>query len=495
MSSTPLPTEADNNSLRRLVEHKLLGRNTNMSGTELSLGQWSHLPGGVFITGYKRKDQPLTSENVWCCMSNGEYDGKQSVYQNAVESIRICRERDSRRTHQLPETYEITVLAPKPWRQVGMNELHCGRHRAISVTVGGRSAVYLPSVWYERPDWSAEEFIASLVEKAGGEEGDVMIYEIDVYAILPEIAWNQGYFPNTTTCIHEGICGHLELKGVRPPSHAGSWYPDDPNVLRADLQNYLQSCSLSPSTTSGRILIVPHAGYNYSGSVLGCGYTNINTNVKRVFLLGPSHFTNLTCCALTTRQKYATPLGDLTVDSNVMEELRVTLAFTSLDFQTEDQEHSLEMQLPFIVSLFGTSITLVPILVGTLSPESEQYYGHLLASYLDNPENLFIISSDFCHWGSQYHYTPKIAEIPIWQTIELLDMHAIEAIIAQNVVQYHEYFTRTSNTICGRFAIGVLLAAMASASTKFQFRLLDYRQSEQVTDLSQSSVSYATIVA
>lgn len=96
-----------------------------------------------------------------------------------------------------------------------------------------------------------------------------------------------------------------------------------------------------------------------------------------------------------------------------------------MEMQTDEDEHSIEMHLPYIAKVmenFKDQFTIVPILVGSLSPESEAMYGQLLAPYLDDPQNLFVISSDFCHWGQRFKYTHYDKSCgQIYKSIEQLD--------------------------------------------------------------------------
>ena len=133
---------------------------------------------------------------------------------------------------------------------------------------------------------------------------------------------------------------------------------------------------------------------------------------KRVFLLGPSHHVYLSNAALSKFDRYATPLGDLTVDRETTESLFATGEFAWMSATTDEDEHSLELHLPYIYKVlsrhFGASTTLpllVPIMVGATPPAAEKKYGGLLAPYLADPENVFVVSSDFAHWGQRFRYT------------------------------------------------------------------------------------------
>lgn len=144
---------------------------------------------------------------------------------------------------------------------------------------------------------------------------------------------------------------------------------------------------------------------------------------KRVFVLGPSHVVFLNGCALTTCAKYRTPFGDLTVDQRINAELVATELFEPMSVKNEEAEHSIEMQMPFVAKVMGNSnYTIIPVLVGSLSHQKQHQYGKVFAQYLADPQNLFVISSDFCHWGQRFHYTPHNNNSrPIHEQITALD--------------------------------------------------------------------------
>jgi AmmeMemoRadiSam system protein B len=102
---------------------------------------------------------------------------------------------------------------------------------------------------------------------------------------------------------------------------------------------------------------------------------------------------------------------------------------------------------------------LIPILVGSLDASKLEKYGQLLAPYLCDPRNVFVISSDFCHWGRRFSYTPhNPADGEIWQHIEKLDHQGMELIEKMNLADFNVYLRSTDNTICGRYPISLLLA-------------------------------------
>ncbi|KAL9932105.1 hypothetical protein V8E36_009166 [Tilletia maclaganii] len=339
---------------------------------------------------------------------------------------------------------------------------------------------------------------------------------------------------------------------VRSASHAGSWYTNDGDKLNTQLEGWLQDVKteqipapdavhvvgtaaaggggLSLPIQGCRAIIGPHAGYSYSGPAAAWAYRCIDTTgIKRVFVLGPSHHVYLDGCALSACDEYETPVGSLPLDKQMLKELAATGKFSQMSLQTDEDEHSIEMHLPYIRKTFeGQDIHLVPILVGSISTEKEALYGKVLAPYLKDPANLFVVSSDFCHWGSRFNYTyyhaPPSEPIklssrtkpsqstPIHASIRALDGEGMLAITYNNgdnsneagrktATQAHDefasYLRATKNTVCGRHPIGVLLGALAAleqgdSGFQSECRFTRYEQSSECMSLHDSSVSYAS---
>ncbi|KAK6052164.1 Memo-like protein [Cooperia oncophora] len=163
------------------------------------------------------------------------------------------------------------------------------------------------------------------------------------------------------------------------------------------------------------------------------------------------------------------------------------------------EEHSIEMQMPFIAKVMegNPNVTVIPVLVGSLTPPKQQAYGKIFANYLENPRNLFVISSDFCHWGNRFHFAPHNPNsgLAIYEQITQLDRDGMDAIETLNPQIFNDYLKRTQNTICGRNPITVMLQAaehfrMMNNHTH-EFRFLKYSQSNKARSVNDSSVSYA----
>lgn len=297
-----------------------------------------------------------------------------------------------------------------------------------------------------------------------------------------------------------------------------------------------------------------HAGYSYSGPCAAWAYKvlDLSPSTKRVFVLGPSHTYYLRGCALSTYAVYSTPLGDLVVDKDVVAALRGTGRFKDIPRDSDEDEHSLEMHLPYIYKRIQQTFpdgpetkaypTVVPVLVGDNDGAAEKEFGAILAPYLGDPENVFVVSSDFCHWGSRFGYTTYLPEgklelktslqrggggngrrasgakaaptdPPIHESIRILDQLAMDAVETGRHDDFVANLEVTRNTVCGRHPIGVAMAALevlaaearkdkdggskevADVDKKFKFRFVQYQRSSLVQDVSDSSVSYASAYA
>lgn len=170
--------------------------------------------------------------------------------------------------------------------------------------------------------------------------------------------------------------------------------------------------------------------------------------------------------------------------------------FDWFDLRDDEEEHSIEMHLPFIVRHFaraGAELPrVVPIVVGSLSAAQHRAFAESLRPLLADPGTVFAISSDFCHWGARFRFTaydPRAGAIH--QSIEAMDREGMAAIASRDPARFREYISRTRNTICGRHAFSILLELLPLVDDAFRLDWSDYTQSSRVTEMDDSSVSYA----
>lgn len=186
---------------------------------------------------------------------------------------------------------------------------------------------------------------------------------------------------------------------VRPPAVAGAFYPGDAASLNADIARMLRHASASTGGEAPRrpkCLIVPHAGYIYSGNTAAHAYALLRPwarQISRVVLLGPSHRVPLHGIALPDVDAFATPLGQIPLDLEAIAAVR-TLPGVCVYDAAHAAEHSLEVQLPFLQTVLD-EFTLVPLSVGhadaqTVAAVINQLWG--------GAETLIVLSTDLSHF-------------------------------------------------------------------------------------------------
>jgi len=203
----------------------------------------------------------------------------------------------------------------------------------------------------------------------------------------------------------------------RPPAVAGTFYPGREETLRSEVEKLMADAldavvgpgrgGGAPETPPGspKALIVPHAGYVYSGPVAASGYSRVASmggSVSRVILLGPAHRWHVRGLAATSAAAFETPLGLVTVDRGSVENA-LALDQVHLVDEAHEGEHSLEVHLPFLQVLLG-DFQLVPLVVGEASPEE---VAEVLEVLWGGEENLIVVSSDISH----FHYYAQASEM------------------------------------------------------------------------------------
>lgn len=185
---------------------------------------------------------------------------------------------------------------------------------------------------------------------------------------------------------------------IRPPAVAGFFYPDDPAEL-TDTVSALISRTSAPAAASvppTLSYIVPHAGYVYSGGVAAVAYAHLQRSglaPRRIVIIGPSHRVYLQGIAIPDANAFATPLGEIPLDIRAK---RVLLARGDVVLSDipHAQEHSLEVQLPFLQAIFG-EFELVPLVVGSAAP---RYVASVLDEIASDADTLLLASSDLSHY-------------------------------------------------------------------------------------------------
>ena len=265
---------------------------------------------------------------------------------------------------------------------------------------------------------------------------------------------------------------------IRRPAVAGQFYPADPVTLRSDLVALTQGKS-PPAEPRGIALMVPHAGYTYSGRVAGATYTAVRL-AGRAFILCTNHTGLGEAIAINDEGHWETPLGRVPVDATLARAVLVGCRQARVDRAAHCREHSLEVQLPFLQHLVG-EVTLVPICVGTVRLQDLLGLGRAVASAVreDGGEIVLIISSDMSH------YDP--AAVAATQ-----DHRAIERVVALDPEGLHRIVLEEDISMCG-FAPAVAGLEAARRLGAGKARLVAYGHSGETTGDFSSVVGYAGV--
>jgi MEMO1 family protein len=180
---------------------------------------------------------------------------------------------------------------------------------------------------------------------------------------------------------------------VRRASVAGRFYPEDPVLLGKEVDRLLAVVAVPPLAPTPKALIVPHAGYAYSGPVAASGYARLmreGGTLERVVLLGPSHYVAFHGMALPESSAFETPLGIVEIDTEALRQI----PGIRRDEAIHRPEHSLEVHLPFLQRV-APKAKLVPIAVGVATPFQ---VADMVEALWGGPETVIVVSSDLSHY-------------------------------------------------------------------------------------------------
>jgi AmmeMemoRadiSam system protein B len=260
------------------------------------------------------------------------------------------------------------------------------------------------------------------------------------------------------------------MNTIRQPAVAGMFYPASAGELHEMLEALLAAAP-HDGLPAPKAMIVPHAGYIYSGPVAATGYARLQAvadSVRRVVVMGPSHRVAFHGLAVPDASIFRTPLGDISLDTAAIQAL-LALPQVHVDNEAHRQEHSIEVHLPFLQEVLET-FTLVPIVVGDATPRE---VFDAISMLWDGPETVLIMSSDLSH----YHD---------YETATRLDRatsHAIETLAFEKIGYEHA---------CGRNPVsGLLLYARKHGLT---VEILDLRNSGDTAGPRDQVVGYGTYV-
>ena len=243
---------------------------------------------------------------------------------------------------------------------------------------------------------------------------------------MPKKTWYLLTFIWGVTVINFSLnCNAGPQEKVRPAANAGAFYPGDPGTLTGMIDQFLAQAQVPAINGTIYGVVVPHAGYVYSGPVAAYSYALLkNKKYTRVIVISPSHVSAFQGSAVYDGSAYETPLGRIEVDQQFCKKLveqDKSLKLSSAGHETEYQgrmEHALEVQLPFLQRVL-TDFKLVPVIMGDQSYESCRALGRALASVINDGQTIMVASSDLSHYHS--YDEAKILDNKVLKSIEEWD--------------------------------------------------------------------------
>ena len=301
----------------------------------------------------------------------------------------------------------------------------------------------------------------------------------------------------TTTMMMNGCKGQTQAPVVRPATQANRFYTGDARELSEEVDSLLALHRNDAKYNNVAAVIVPHAGYYFSGNVAASAYMAIDAKkqYKRIFLLGPSHHEWLDGASVNTEADYyATPLGNVKVDHETAVFLTNTNRtnntnnFSNTDGmdsvfryrpEAHDREHCLEVQLPFLQRMFKEVPPIVPIVISTNDYDKLKRMSEVLKPYFTD-ENLFVISSDFSHYPS-YEDAYEVDA----KTGKAVESGDVEEFIATINANARSGKRNLHTSACGEFAI---ITLMLMLDGQYEVKHLMYQNSGDIDNHDHSRV-------
>ena len=270
---------------------------------------------------------------------------------------------------------------------------------------------------------------------------------------------------------------------IRPSPIAGTWYSGDKEILGRQIDSFLAEASLPD--IKGKIvgLIAPHAGYRYSGKTAGYSYKAIQgKDYELVAILSPLHSYYPAKLLTSAHDAYSTPLGNIAIDKIAQEMVSKTLSKDGLEMEPLacDQEHSLEIQLPFLLRDGCAVFQLFPIMLRTHDYNDTQKVANALVKAIKDKDALLVASTDLSHF-----YPKQVAE-----SLDAEMLRRIESFSPEKVLQAE---VEGKAFACGAAAIAVVLGAAKQLGAD-HIQILNYSTSADSTGDDSSVVGYGAAV-
>ena len=276
----------------------------------------------------------------------------------------------------------------------------------------------------------------------------------------------------------------MEFKPTsRPSPIAGTWYTSEAAALSRQIDSFINDAMITEEDIHGKVtgLVAPHAGYRFSGRTAGYAYKTIKGEKRDlVVILSPFHQYFSGDLITTTHQAYSTPLGEVPVDMDALVKLEEVLKKNSIPIHqvSNDQEHSLEIQLPFLQRALSANFKLLPLMIRSRDVHILEQTAEALFNVVEDQNFVIIASTDLSHF-----YPLDIAEV--------MDVEMLKQIKEMNPEGVLSAEREGSASACGASAVAVMLWLTKKVGAK-KAHILNYSTSADLTDDKTSVVGYCS---
>ena len=273
----------------------------------------------------------------------------------------------------------------------------------------------------------------------------------------------------------------------RLPAQAGTFYPDTKGALRTQIQQSFlhrlgpRAMPTIPGTRNQNLLglIVPHAGYNYSGPVAAHSYYKLASAgiFESIIILGPNHTGLGSGISTMTEGEWSTPLGDVPIDADLAQEIVDRSDLVDVEDEAHRNEHSIEVQLPFLQFIYPRRFKFVPICMMLQDLKTSIEIGEAIAKAAEKHGAAVLASSDWTHYEPQEEAQSK-------------DKQAIGAALQLNEKKFQEIIEERPVSACGYGPVTAMIHAAKLRGVR-SGNLLSYQTSGDVTGDKTAVVGYA----
>ncbi len=271
------------------------------------------------------------------------------------------------------------------------------------------------------------------------------------------------------------LCGNglaLQNQADRRPAVAGQFYPANTAELKAQLKTLFSKAAPPGKFENVLAIIAPHAGYVFSGTVAASGFNQLDPNreYENIFLIGSSHHIAFDGASVYRQGNFAVPSGTVKVNTELAGQLIKKHSFFSDRTDAHDREHSLEVLLPFLQYRLKKDFRIVPIVLGTQSPEMCRKIADALRPYFGG-KNLFIISTDFSHYPG-YDNALNVDKA----TASAIMSNSPEKLLQTLISNERKGIPKLATSLCGWTSVLTLLY-IARQNPAVSISLIDYKNS------------------